>query len=342
MMSGTSLDGLDMAYCEFDTDGKKVDYALLKADTVPFDSDLRKKIIDCEGCNGEDIYRFSSFLGHYFGKQAREFIEKNNIEVDFIASHGQTVFHQPQRGFTVQIGDINAIACETHCTVIGDFRSLDVALGGQGAPLVPIGDRLLFKEYDSCLNLGGFSNVSYDVDNIRKAYDICPVNIVLNHLAQMLGADYDKDGRIAQEGHVCVDLFNDFGNIPYFKNKERKSLGKEFVKEYIFPLLDGYDISTQDKIATYTVFVSSLIAENIKGRTLVTGGGAYNKFLVEQVRKASVADIIVPDKILVDYKEALIFAFLGMKRYRKEINCLSSVTGAERDCCSGTVAEWVE
>ncbi len=342
MMSGTSLDGLDLALCEFDIDEKQIDYQIIRATTIPYASTLKDKILRCENCNGEYLAEFSAYLGHYFGKQANKFLKQNNLTADFIASHGQTIFHQPHKGFTLQIGDINAIASETELTVIGDFRSMDVALNGQGAPLVPIGDKLLFANYDCCLNIGGFSNIPFDDNSLRKAYDICPSNIVLNYLCHYLNLEYDNDGQIAKHSTIDTALLQELNSIPYYTNNEQQSLGKEFVKQYIFPLLENSSLSIECKIATYTEHIAYQIGKNIKGKTLVTGGGAYNSFLIDRIRHYANYELIVPSNLIVEYKEALIFAFLGVRRLRKEVNCLSSVTGARCDSCSGSVVYWLK
>lgn len=344
LMSGTSLDGLDIAYCTFDIQNNvfnenidTIKYQILKAVTIPYDEIMKNKILACETCSGERLSEFSSYLGHYFGKQAKKFINENNLTIDFIASHGQTIFHQPSKYFTLQIGDINSIVAESECTVVGDFRSLDVALGGQGAPLVPIGDKILFKDYPCCLNIGGFSNISYDEQGKRIAYDICPSNIVLNYLSQQLSYPYDDGGRIAESSNIDNNLLKELNNICYYVNETKKSLSKEFVKEFVFPILQSYSISYEDKIATYTEHMAVQIGKNIKGDTLITGGGTFNTFLVERIRSHTNYTLIIPDKLTIEYKEALIFAFLGLRRMRKEINCLKEVTGAIKDSCSGVV-----
>ena len=345
MMSGTSLDGLDMAAVEFSISedaNNNIDYRIIKTSTIGYTPELRQAIIDCETMSGEQLVHFSMYLGHFFGKQARKFLDENNLTVDFIASHGQTIFHQPSKGFTLQIGDINAIASQTHITTIGDFRSLDVALGGQGAPLVPIGDKLLFGQYPCCLNIGGFSNISYDKDNKRIAFDICPSNIVLNLLCERIGLDYDKNGEIAKANTINKDLLNKLNSIPYYINNKKHSLAKEFVKSDVLPIIDKYDMSVEDKIATYSEHIATQIAKQIVGDTFVTGGGAYNNYILNAIKSKTDYKIIVPDNEIIEYKEALIFAFLGLRRMRKEINCLKEVTGAEQDSCSGLVATWVD
>lgn len=342
MMSGTSLDGLDLAYCEFEVNEEEWKYSIPVAKTIPYNNDLKEKILACENSSAEYLSYMDYYLGRYFGKEAYDFLQKENLQVDFVASHGQTIFHQPNNGYTTQIGNINSLCANVRQTVIGDFRALDVALQGQGAPLVPIGDRILFKEYDSCLNLGGFSNISFECENKRIAYDICPVNMVLNYLANQLGMLFDDKGCLASKGKVDMALLNTLNSIPYYKNEEHKSLGKEWVRKNIFPLLEYTYLTTEDLSATYTEHIATQIAKHIKGKCLITGGGAYNDFLIKSIKQKTDSDIYIPDKKTIDFKEALIFALLGVKRMRKEINCLSSVTGAIKDSCSGNVVYWKE
>lgn len=347
LMSGTSLDGLDIAYCEFDVSDKHIHYSIPKATTIAYDEDLRQKIIACESASAEDFCKFSAFLGHYFGKQAFAFLRDNDLDVDFIASHGQTIFHQPEKGFTTQIGDLSAIAYETKHKVIGDFRSLDVALGGQGAPLVPIGDKLLFADYSSCVNIGGFSNISFDKNNKRIAFDICPSNMILNYLSNMLHKDYDKDGLLSSMGQIDLDLLEQLEAIEYYNQRKKFSLSKEWAKRYVFPIIDKYLLdnnntrqSILNALATYTQHIANQISKVLQGRTLISGGGAKNKLLVDKIKQQTNNEIVIPDNLIIDYKEALIFAFLGLRRLREETNCWASVTGAEKDSCCGAVIQW--
>lgn len=341
-MSGTSLDGLDLAYCEFEVNEKEWKYSIPKAKTIPYDNELKEKILACENSSAEYLSYMDYYLGRYFGKEAYNFLQEENLQVDFVASHGQTIFHQPNNGYTTQIGNINSLCVNVRQTVIGDFRALDVALQGQGAPLVPIGDRILFNEYDSCLNLGGFSNISFECADKRIAYDICPVNMVLNYLANQVGMLFDNKGYLASKGKVDITLLNTLNSIPYYKKEERKSLGKEWVRKNIFPLLEYNYLTTEDLLATYTEHIATQIAKHIKGKCLITGGGAYNDFLIEKIKEKTDSEICIPDKKTIDFKEALIFALLGVKRIRKEINCLASVTGAIKDSCTGSVVYWKE
>lgn len=337
LMSGTSLDGLDIAYCEFNYRDNKWDYSIKHSRNIPYNNNIRDRLIEAENTSSSEFVKIDKEFGVFLGEKTKEFIDDYKLEVDFISSHGQTIFHQPNINLTTQIGDINSIASITNTKTIGDFRRKDLALKGQGAPLVPIGDRLLFSSYPYCLNLGGFSNISFEKNDKRIAYDICPVNIVLNSLAQREGKPYDKDGEMAKQGNINFELLEKLNSLEYYKLQDKKSLGKEWVLENIFPLLASYDISNLDLISTYTNHIAIQIANNINGDVLITGGGAYNKYLISLIKDKINSKITIPDSIIIDYKEALIFAFLGVLRLREEINCLSSVTGAIKDSCIGSI-----
>lgn len=340
LMSGTSLDGLDVAYCEFNYKQGKWTYDIKKATTYAYDEDFKQKIRSMEETSAREFARFSVEIGHFFGKKAKAFLDTHSLDVDFVASHGQTIFHRPDLNYTTQIGDLSALCSEVQVKVIGDFRSMDVALGGQGAPLVPIGDEILFCDYENCLNLGGFSNISMKKQGKRIAYDICPVNIVLNHLCEKLSLPFDDGGQIAASGKVDENLLKQLNDLPYYKKKTNKSLGKEWVVENVFPLLEKTTLSVEDLLATYTEHIAEQLSRNISGKTLLTGGGAYNTYLIERVKKLTPHTIELPEKTIIDYKEAMIFAFLGVLRQRGEVNCLASVTGAEKDNCGGSIVQW--
>ena len=336
LMSGTSMDGVDIAYAEF-VYNENWQFDLGVCDIIPYSEKWKNELSNLHKKSHEKIQQTDIKFGIYLGDLAKKFIETNKLKVDIICSHGHTIFHKPENNYTLQIGNGQCIANQSQETVICDFRSLDVSLGGQGAPLVPIGDQLLFENYDYCLNLGGFSNVSYERNNKRKAYDICPVNIVLNDLAQQLGYPYDKNGLIAQKGNMLDSLFTQLNQLIYYEEKGPKSLGKEWINQNIQPLLkENSNIS--DLMHTFTEHIAFQIGKNIhEGSCLITGGGAFNSYLVERIKFYSKGDIHLPDKKIIEHKEALIFGFLGVLRYRNEINCLSSVTGAESDCSGGVI-----
>lgn len=338
LMSGTSLDGLDIAYCHYQIQNNKWSYTIIKAETLPYSESWVEKLVSVESSSSYELARADKEFGEFLSSSVIDFIARHSLEVDIICSHGQTIFHRPEINLTTQIGDINVLAAKTGILTIGDFRRLDLALGGQGAPLVPIGDRHLFGHYAQCLNLGGFSNISFERDNERIAYDVCPVNIVLNALARREGMPYDKDGEMARSGKINEDLLSRLNDLDFYKIKEKKSLGKEWVLENVMPLLDQYDLKTSSLLATFTEHVADQLAKNISGEVLVTGGGAYNKFLISRLRAKTSSKVHIPEKTIIDYKEAMIFGFLGVLRLRNEVNALASVTGASRDSCTGLIA----
>ena len=256
LMSGTSLDGLDICYVDFKFNGKKWVYDILYADDEAYPADIKLKLASAQNMSAYEYALFNSHYGIYLGERVKRFMNRIGAEPHFIASHGSTVFHQPGIRFTAQIGSGACIAAETGVDTICDFRTTDVALFGQGAPLVPIGDRNLFSDFDYCLNLGGFSNISsedskLDLDNksisSRKAYDISPVNYVLNYYMRLQGKDYDKDGICASNGKICIDLLEDLNNLPYYSMLGPKSLGREWVEKEVFPLINKYCLSVDRK-----------------------------------------------------------------------------------------------
>ncbi len=339
-MSGTSLDGFDMAYCVFREDEGRWSYEILAAETFPYPEAWKERWRGLENASAIEFVQADVDTGHYFGEITHKFHQRHDLKPDFIASHGQTIFHQPDNRVTAQIGRGAAIAAETGLPVVCDFRTVDVALGGQGAPLVPIGDQLLFREYDYCLNLGGFGNISFIQENQRIAFDCCPVNIVLNHLAERAGKPFDEGGIMASEGNILDDLLKKLEQLPYYLQKPPKSLGKEWVKENVFPLLNPA-LSLTDLLRTYTEHIASQVARCTEfhpgEKMLVTGGGAFNSFLTGLISEKCPAEIVIPDPATINFKEALVFAFLGVLRWRNEINCLTSVTGALKDHCGGAI-----
>ena len=342
LMSGTSLDGLDMCHVRFtlDESNQRWSYEILAAEDEPYSDELKHQLATAQNMTAEEYALLNSDYGLYLGARVREFVSRNRIKPDYIASHGHTIFHQPSRRFTTQIGSGAGIAAESGVDTICDFRTVDVALGGQGAPLVPVGDRNLFSEFSYCLNLGGFSNISFDnEDGSRGAYDISPVNYVLNHYTRTIGLDYDKDGEIARRGAVNETLLDKLNNLDFYHKTGPKSLGREWVEQSVIPLIDSFNLAMEDKLATFAEHVAIQISAHIKGgRVLLTGGGALNKYLVERMQaRAPQCEYHVPDKRTVNFKEALIFAFLGALWVTNIPNCLRSVTGAKYDNIGGAL-----
>jgi anhydro-N-acetylmuramic acid kinase len=344
IMSGTSLDGVDLACCHFTKDtGWK--FEIKTAVTIEYSQLWKKKLASLHTQNAQTFANTHAEYGHYLGILAKDFIEKNKLKVDFISSHGHTIFHQPQHLFTSQIGDGAAISAECGLPVVSDFRTKDVAAGGQGAPLVPIGDKLLFSGYDYCLNLGGIANISFDLQKERIAFDICPCNMVLNHYAKNFGKEYDDEGKFAAQGKLNAELLADLNALPFYTIHSQKSLGRENIENDFFPLLNSSGISDHDKLNTFCEHIAFQVSnvirncnqENANPKLLITGGGAFNTYLVSRIKELSGLSVVIPGAEIIQFKEALIFAFLGVLRWRGEVNCLKSVTGARADSVGGAI-----
>ncbi len=340
LMSGTSLDGLDIAYCKFSFENEKWNYKILASKTYDYSSIWKNRLQNVENESALDFIKTDTELGIYFGKKTNDFITHFNISkdnIDAISSHGHTIFHQPKLGFTTQIGSGAQIFSTTNIRTINDFRSIDVALKGQGAPLVPIGDLLLFRKYEHCLNLGGIANISTKNKGGMIAKDITYANMIGNFLCLELNIPYDDKGLIAKSGNIDTELLLFFNNL----TKKTKSLGKELFTEIIVPRLNSTKISTADKLCTLAHHLASKISKNVKAEEdlLITGGGAYNDFWVTLIKEKTRANITIPNKTTIEFKEALIFAFLGVLKLQNKVNCLKSVTGATRDNIGGVIYE---
>ncbi|MCK7591838.1 anhydro-N-acetylmuramic acid kinase [Subsaxibacter sp. CAU 1640] len=341
IMSGTSLDGIDLAYVSF-IYNDRLEYKIHKTVTVPYQPEWIQKLQSLVALSFDDLKLLDEVYTDYLSEIVVDFIRRNKIEkLDAVCSHGHTALHQPDKGLTYQIGNLPKIATNINELAVCDFRVDDVLLGGQGAPLVPIGDELLFSNYDFCLNLGGFANISTKIDGERIAYDICPVNIVLNHYVHQLGFDYDNKGKLASTGSINKGLLEKLNAFQFYKQHPPKSLGLEWVKSEVFPLIDSFQLDVIDILRTFIEHISIQISKNIfsgfEASVLCTGGGAYNDFLIKRIKNHTVSSLLIPSKELIEFKEALVFGFLGVRKLRNEINCLKSVTGAAKDHSSGKV-----
>jgi len=338
VMSGTSLDAIDLIYVRLVRD-QSWNFHILKVKSIEYDEIWRTRLSEAINLSVADLKALEYDYTVYLGNCINEFIQENQFnDLLAICSHGHTVHHKPEKGYTLQIGNLPLLAQLIKHRVICDFRTQDVLLGGQGAPLVPIGDYFLFDDFDFCLNLGGFANISYGSNNTRLAFDIVPVNVVLNHFANILGANYDDKGAFAKAGKVNSEVLSQLNNLSFYKLDGPKSLGVEWVDEFIWNIIKSID-SPLNAIATFTEHVAIQIADILlpESAVLVTGGGAYNEYLINRISYHSNADLIIPDNNLIEYKEALIFAFLGVLKLRNENNCLASVTGASKDHSSGEI-----
>lgn len=348
LMSGTSLDGIDLSHIHFYVTDDNWSFEILESETISYNHHWISQLKLAVDFSDNELEKLNQDYTQLLANTISAFIEKHKIEnLDAVCSHGHTILHQPQNGLTLQIGNLPEIASLTHQTVVCDFRVQDVKLGGQGAPLVPIGDRILFSEYDYCLNLGGFSNISFEQNGNRIAFDISPVNTVLNFYANQLGLDYDDKGKISRTGKINTRLLNALNSLDFYQQKFPKSLGFEFVKGVILPLIESFEISIEDKLCTFTEHIATQTAlslvhlekrENKKEKILVTGGGAYNDFLIERMQsQLPEIKLSIPSKKIIEFKEALLFGLLGVLKLRDEINVLKSVTGAKTDHSSGII-----
>ncbi len=341
LMSGTSLDGLDIVFCHFTKYPEKWKYKIISSKTVPYPPEWRSRLGNADCLNGSELVKIDQEYGTFLGHMVCDFLAENPEDPDFVASHGHTVFHQPEKGITLQIGNGATLAAITGIKVISDFRSVDIALGGQGAPLVPVGDEFLFTEYDYCLNLGGIANLSYNSNGKRIAFDVCPVNMAINSLMEKVNLIIDMNGEKGRSGRIIPELLVRLNAIEYYQLKGPRSLGREWFESIFFPITEKGDLPLSDLLRTIyehiAVQIGKAISGNQKQTVLITGGGAHNGFLIERIKANSPMQFIIPDKEIIDYKEAVVFAFLGVLRDRNEINCFASITGASRDSIIGNV-----
>lgn len=353
LMSGSSLDGLDLVFAEFHENAGRWSYEIKTASCYEYSSKWKQQLQHATALPALDYQLLHADYGQYLGKEVNRFIEENNLhyQVGLIASHGHTTFHIPSQKLTAQLGDGAVIAAETKLPVVSDLRALDVAFGGQGAPIVPIGEKLLLEEYPMFLNLGGIANISFNDPEKYIAFDVCPANKVLNLIAALVNKEYDKNGAMAALGNVNEDLLKQLNDFDYYQQPYPKSLANNFGTDEIFPLMKSFGLTHNDLLRTYVEHIVEqikfAITDNFKLQTsnsklLVTGGGAFNSFLVEKLTEAlsriGIA-VIVPNENLIKYKEALIMAFIGVLRWRQEYNVLASVTGAERNSIGGAL--WI-
>ncbi len=352
LMSGSSLDGLDIVFAEIEENGGKWTYEILHADCYPYPAEWIKKLKDATQLSALDYQLLHTEYGHYLGKQVNRFIKENELEykVGLVASHGHTTFHVPSKKMTAQLGDGAAIAASTQLPVVSDLRAMDIAFGGQGAPIVPIGEKLLLGDYDYFLNLGGIANISVNADTYI-AFDICAANRVLNILAADAGKEYDEGGKMAAAGIVNEELLEKLNNLEYYRQSHPKSLANDFGTDIVYLIIKNASLAANDALRTYTEHIAIQIKNSIAGlnnqkpktknqKLLATGGGAFNTFLIDRLKdqlNELKIDVIIPNEKLVKYKEALIMALIGVLRWREETNVLSSVTGAARDSVGGAL-----
>jgi anhydro-N-acetylmuramic acid kinase len=355
VMSGSSLDGLDIAFAEFQEQAGKWTFAIKQTACYIYEEEWRNRLQNAISLTALDYQLLHTGFGHYIGEKVNAFIEDHELQykVALVASHGHTSFHIPAKKMTAQLGDGAAIAATTQLPVVTDLRALDIALGGQGAPIVPVGEKYLWDDYDYFLNIGGIANISASARLTTGGwgFDVCPANRVLNMLANETGQPYDNGGAMAENGTINQELLEKLDRLEYYKEPFPKSLANDFGTGIVYPIVKNSGLDTNDSLRTYTEHIviqiknAFAVLGNHKPQTknhklLCTGGGAFNRFLIQRLKEILQEiniELIVPDANLVSYKEALIMAFIGVLRWRQEYNVLSSVTGASRDSIGGAL-----
>jgi anhydro-N-acetylmuramic acid kinase len=341
------MDGIDLALCKIVSDNGKYTYSIEVAETFDYSEIWRLRLSQLRKADALSYAKTDVFYGHYLGHLVKEFIQKHGIEADMVASHGHTAFHYPEEMITRQVGDGASLSAICNLPVVSDFRSMDVAKKGQGAPLVAIGDEMFFSDYDYCLNLGGFANISGKIGPYRVSFDICPANILLNRVARDLEQEFDENGEIASKGSIHYPLLDNLNAIDYYAMPFPKSLNRDWINNELWQIVkEGVKLSPENKMKTFVDHIGVQIGKSIDylsskqaagKKVLVTGGGAFNPVLMDHIRTHSEADFIIPDASLVKFKEALIFALMGVMRVENKVNIIKTFTGAKTDSVSGSL-----
>jgi anhydro-N-acetylmuramic acid kinase len=356
LMSGSSLDGLDIVFTELEESRSTWSYTIKAADCYEYDTALKNDLSNAKNLSAYNYLLLHTSYGKYLAEKVNQFIAENNLyhQVQLIASHGHTVFHAPEFNMTSQLGDGATLAALTEINVVSDLRNMDVALDGQGAPIVPMGEKLLFSDYNFYLNIGGIANISFQTENNIIAYDVCSANAILNKLAQINNKDFDEDGKCAALGKINTELLHKLNALDYYQQPFPKSLSNEFGLNVVYPLIQSQKININDALRTYTEHIAEQVSHSIelllneaqKNQTayklLITGGGTFNTFLIEVLKEKLIAmnvEAFIPEPTVIKYKEALIMALLGVLRWREENTTLASVTGATRNSIGGAV--WI-
>lgn len=349
LMSGSSLDGLDIVFVNFQENSGKWTYTIECAGCLEYTKEWHTKLETAIHLPAKEYMLLHTAYGNYTGKKINEFIEMNELhhKVNLVGSHGHTTFHEPQKGMTHQLGDGATIAAVTKLPVVSDLRNLDVAFGGQGAPIVPMGEKLLFPDYHFFLNIGGIANISAVDEGNFIAYDVCAANRILNMLAQTNFEAFDEDGKMAAAGEIHQGLLEKLNSLEYYKMPFPKSLANDFGTDEVFPLIQTFLLSPEDALSTYcehiAIQIRNALSPFIKTsgeKLMITGGGAFNTYLIERISvhlNRIGVEVFIPGEETVAYKEALIMALLGLLRWREQNTVLSSVTGASRNSIGGAL-----
>lgn len=359
LMSGSSLDGLDIAYCHFEVEKENNgqlyvhDWKILAAETIGFSEAWQARLGQLPTQTALSFAKTHTYLGHYFGDMVNDFMNRYQIEPDFIATHGHTIFHDPMGRMTIQIGDGSAMAAKTGFPVISNFRNQDIAIDGQGAPVAPIIDKYLLPGHDFYLNLGGIANITTVLPHKMVAFDICPANQLLNALANRLNLEYDEGGQIAAAGQVLDDLLKEMNRADFYKIAYPKSLDNAWSQTAILSKIADEPTAIPNQLSTFVEHIAYQIAFAIKQvirkekiekkqlSLLATGGGAFNAYLMERLQYhcnlVGNIEVVLPNSDIIQFKEAALMAWMGVMRVENVPNVLQTVTGAKRDTINGAI-----
>jgi anhydro-N-acetylmuramic acid kinase len=344
LMSGTSKDGLDIAYVCFANNDGAYSFKLHEAETISYPIEILNSLNEIETLTARKIFHLDKIIGAFYASAVNNFMQKFNInpkDIEAIASHGQTIFHQPNLGFTTQIGCGSTLAYHTGIKVINDFRTKDILAGGQGAPLVPLGDELLFLDCaEAFLNIGGFTNISYKNKDQNIAFDICPGNIPINLYANKYDMEFDEGGEISRSGELNQNLLDLLNKLEFYSIYGAKSLGTEWLNAEFLPLLDDYSVasSVMRTVVEHEAFqIAKVLNEAGIKSVYITGGGAKNHFLIERIASQYTGEIRIPKEEIIDFKEAIIFGFLGFRYLENNATNCPNATGANREVVSGVL-----
>jgi len=344
LMSGSSLDGIDLALTTFEVETQPkgelrvLHWEIEKSKTIPYPAQWVSDLQKAPEMSGLELSLLHSKLGNYFGQVVLEFSKETDSPIDYISSHGHTVFHYPQKKMTLQIGDGAAIAALTGIDVFDNFRLQDIAAGGEGAPLAPIVDAYLFPEIKYTLNLGGIANINIKTANGYLAYDLCGANQILNALSKEAGKEYDENGQIAAKGQIIPKLLRQANQWDYLRLAPPKSLDNRQVQNHTVRLFSSYPSPLEDRMFTAVHHIGYQIAASIHPHVgfvpeqlLITGGGALNTFLVSVIKEylsPNIEIIKAPDS-LINFKECVLMGLLGLLNIYQLPTTLPSVTGAK-------------
>jgi anhydro-N-acetylmuramic acid kinase len=342
-MSGSSLDGLDLAICSF-TDQSI--FTIHNSTTIELPLDLRTKLKNFSTLNAFQIADLDAYFALFSAHSIRDFTNNWIGGISLVVSHGHTLYHNPANAVSWQIGNGGIIAAVTGIDTLCDLRVQDVALGGQGAPLAALVDLNLFKDYTGLLNLGGIANITINQSNTVYSWDISPCNQVFNHLAQKEGKEFDKGGSIARSGKILMELIHKWQENTYFSQMPPKSMDNTWVKENYIKEIDKIDQPVKILMASFAEFVAIQLSKDLKsldlnpGKILVTGGGAFNAHFISRL-KVHLSPlnwvVEVAEESLINYKEAMLMAYMGHRYINKKTNTISTATGAEKDLISGAL-----